>query len=191
MNQLLLYLIVMLSILVASCESIQKEILVSSTLNAKDGSSISENIPSKILIILQKDPGNGRAWQSLHHYSSITDAGKTLSFYQDCFNALKEKPLLFFDRYLAGDDQALFRMIDALSHDFSAFGETYKQTEQVFNKSFYLIKQFMQEHKTNRELYNRAYDFYRVSWAQYDSWRLRYCDSTFVNGKVIFGHCSR
>ncbi|MFM6024755.1 MAG: hypothetical protein ACKPER_17815, partial [Dolichospermum sp.] len=65
MNQLLLYLIVMLSILVASCESIQKEILVSSTLNAKDGSSISENIPSKILIILQKDPGNGRAWQSL------------------------------------------------------------------------------------------------------------------------------
>jgi hypothetical protein len=111
-------------------------------------------------------------------------------FYRDCFNALKDNPSIFFDRYMAGDEQALFRMVDALSHDFSAFPEEkFQNTDQAFQKVFDRVSTFMRNHTRKQTIYRRAYDFERVSQSQYNSWRLRYCELGSKDGQMIAKKC--
>jgi hypothetical protein len=152
---------------------------------------IGYNAPSKLFKIIKDNPKDENVWKALHHYSSLTDAGATLMFYDDCFHALKENPLLFFNRYMAGDEQALFRMVDALSHDFSAFsGESFQETDRVFQQSFNSIMEFRTAHSQKREAYRRAYDFDRISEAQYVSWKLRYCELTKENSDIVAKNCA-
>ena len=150
-----------------ACTPVNSGIDVQKVLNSKSATE-DYSAPSKLLKIIQKNPKNEKAWKALHHYRSLTDAGITITFYSECFYALKENPQLFLDRYMRGDEQALFRMVDALSHDFSAFEGTFKDTNQVFEKFL----------KNRKDFSSRSSDFYRVSQAQYDSWCLRYCEFT-------------
>ncbi|KAM3090756.1 hypothetical protein ACKFKG_28120 [Phormidesmis sp. 146-35] len=139
MRFLFVTLVGLLVVLFVAYQPITDAINVQSVLTSQSASAVDYDAPSKLLTILQNNPKDENAWKALHHYRSLTDAGLTLTFYRHCFNALKEKPLLFLDRYIAGDEQALFRMIDAISHDFSAFagafaGETFQATNQVFER---------------------------------------------------------
>ena len=181
----------LLVLLFAACQPLTNVTDIQRVLTNQSTPDIGSDAPSKLLKIIKNNPKNENAWRALHHYRSLTDAGITLTFYHDCFNALKEKPLLFFEQYIAGDEQALFRMVDALSHDFSAFsGETFQATNQVFQKSLDSMVQFMQAHSQEREMYRRAYDFERVSQAQYDSWQLRYCEFTKQNSRFVAKNCA-
>jgi hypothetical protein len=58
-------------------------------------------------------PDKDKVWKAIHHFRSMTDAGFTTSFQMDCFDALKKNPFIFYDRYMAGDNLALDRMLDA------------------------------------------------------------------------------
>jgi hypothetical protein len=191
MRFLFVTLVGLLVILFVACQPIIDAINVQSVLTSQSASQVGYDAPSKLLTILKNNPKDENAWKALHHYRSLTDAGLTLTFYRDCFNALKEKPLLFFDRYMAGDEQALFRMVDALSHDFSAFtGETFRATNQVFKRSLDNISDFQTTHSQDKEVYRRGYDFRRVSRSQYDSWRLRYCEFTRENSEAVAQNCA-
>ena len=44
----------------------------------------------------------------------MTDAGLTTDFQMDCFDALKSNNLIYYDRFMEGDDLALSRMLDAM-----------------------------------------------------------------------------
>ena len=191
MRFLMLVWVGLLVLLFAACQPLTNAIDVQWALINQNAPDIGYDAPSKLLKIIKDNPKAENAWKALHHYRFLTDAGITLTFYRDCFNALKEKPLLFFEQYIAGDEQALFRMVDALSHDFSAFsGETFQATNQVFQQSLDSMMQFMQAHSQEREVYRRAYDFERVSQAQYDSWRLRYCEFSKENSRVVAKNCA-
>jgi hypothetical protein len=190
MRFLIIILFAISTVFLTACESVNNEMTVNSILISNNATDIDESAPSKVLAIVKQNKTNEKAWQALHHYSSLTDAGATLMFYRDCFNALKEDPLLFFDRYMTGDEQAIFRMIDALSHDFSAFEETYEQSDRVFQNSFRLIMDFMRQHSKEREVYRRAYNFQRVSQAQYNSWRLHYCEFIRTGSEIVATNCA-
>jgi hypothetical protein len=162
-----------------ACQPVNSGIDVQKVLNSKSATE-DYSAPSKLLKIIQKNPKNEKAWKALHHYRSLTDAGITLTFYRECFYALKENPQLFLDRYMRGDEQALFRMVDALSYDFSGFpGNTFEDTNQVFEK-------FLKNHK---DFSVRSSNFYSVSNAQYDSWRLRYCEFIRKDSKIVPANC--
>jgi len=70
-------------------------------------------ISDDLIDIILKDPNNDRAWSALHKFRTFTDAGATQIFHDACFRALKRNPLIFFNRYMAGDDEAVKRAIDA------------------------------------------------------------------------------
>ena len=72
------------------------------------------SISGRILEIIQANPNNDKAWKALHHYATLTDAGLTSTFHKDSFEVIKATPLLFYQRYLKGDDNALQRMKDAM-----------------------------------------------------------------------------
>lgn len=182
-------LLLLVTLFFTACQPVSDDITIISVLASENATDVDDDVPSNVLKIIKKDRKNQRAWQALHHYSSITDAGITLSFYGDCFNAIKDDPLLFFDRYMAGDEQALFRMVDALSHDFSAFQETFEQTDRVFRRAFNLIAEFELKHARERQ-YQRADNFYRVSQAQYQSWKLRYCEFVRKESEIVATNCA-
>jgi hypothetical protein len=172
-------LVVFLSVFSVACQSVNSEIDLQKVLNSKSATE-DYSTPLKLLKIIQKNPKNDKAWKALHHYRSLTDGGITLTFYSECFYSLKENPQLFLDRYVRGDEQALFRMIDALSYDFSGSpGDTFEDTNQVFEKFL----------KNRKDFSRRSSDFYRVSQAQYDSWRLQYCEFTRKDSKIIPENC--
>lgn len=114
MNISLFFVIVLLIIVSSSCQFVQKDAKNSLNTNNRSKLLFQENDPSKIFEVIKKNPDSFKAWNSLHHYSYMTDSGSSLSFHRDCFNGIKDEPLLFFERYLQGDEQALFRMVDAL-----------------------------------------------------------------------------
>lgn len=72
------------------------------------------SISRRILEIIQANPNNDKAWKALNHYATLTDAGLTSTFHKDCFHAIKARPLLFYKRYLKGDENALKRMEDSM-----------------------------------------------------------------------------
>lgn len=80
---------------------------------------ISDNLIKTILA----DPSNDRAWQALHKFRTYTDAGLTTMFNDSCFYALQKQPLIFYNRYMAGDTNALDRAED------SAWGFSETETE--------------------------------------------------------------
>lgn len=190
MRFLFLSLFLSIFLCLGACKIIEKEMLIRSTLASDYGDPFVKETPSRLLNVIQHDSDNERAWKALHHYSTITNAGNTLTLYRDCFNAIEEDPLLFFNRYLSGDENALFRMVDALSHDFSAFERTYIQIDQVFKQSLNQILNFINNDDLEGETYVRAYNFYRISLAQYNSWKLRYCEFQRSGTEIIEINCA-
>jgi hypothetical protein len=105
------------------------DVLISRVLKARDNAdtippqNITErehinfifDIGAKLLTIIENNPGNNEAWKALHHFRSLTDAGLTSSFEMDCFDILRKNPLLFYYRYMQGDNLGLERMDDAIS----------------------------------------------------------------------------
>ena len=137
-----------------------------------------EYIPSVLLADILNDPDDDHSWKALHHYRSLTDAGATILFWRDCFLAIDKDPLLFYRRFMKGDEQALFRMVDAMSHDFSAFQDTglrsFKEVNAVYLKVLDLMGEERRKLGGDRVPYRRMVDFERVCQAQHVLWKQRY-----------------
>lgn len=72
------------------------------------------SISDKLIEIILKDAGNDRAWRALHRFRNYTDAGLTVMYYDSCFVAIKKDPLIFYHRYMSGDEKSLQRAKDAV-----------------------------------------------------------------------------
>jgi hypothetical protein len=122
--------------------------LGSVVLQSKDLGSLSESmrregykpypdlVPEKLLNRLVRNSDDQQAWKALYHYSLMTDASYSLGFDYDCFMILREHPLLFYNRFLAGDDQAVELMNHAAYADVAAFGRTSDWTREQIRNAF-------------------------------------------------------
>jgi len=70
------------------------------------------------------------SWHALHKFRSVLDGGHATSFDDDCFKLIKMDSMLFYRRYMSGDDLALERMVDA-SRGFSDPGSQQSDTEDL------------------------------------------------------------
>lgn len=66
------------------------------------------------IILNDNDNDNDKAWQALHKFRKYTDAGLTTMYNDACFVAIKQNPLIFYRRFMSGDDQALKRAKNAV-----------------------------------------------------------------------------
>jgi len=92
-------------------------------------------IPARLFSIAATTTNDAMAWQAIHHFNSMTDAGLSESFDIDCLEAMNTYPLIFFNRYLAGDDLALKRMNDALNADWTNGDGTDINEERIHRKA--------------------------------------------------------
>jgi len=142
-------------------------------LTSKNGSEVERSDIDQMFLEIEKNRDNEKAWKALHHYSSITDASYSLDFQRACFKILEKDNLIFFNRYLKGDEQAIFRMIDALSYDFSAFSD---EKFEVFDAIYKKILETISKSVLNQDkkLYQRASNFEKIFREKYIEWRLIY-----------------
>lgn len=140
MNRLLITTIVIVSIALgssATAQSISDAQLVSRVIKAKRTSDIPPQslssvdkmdfimeIPARLFSIAETAKNKEKTWQAIHHFSSIADSGVSESFDIDCIEAMSKYPLIFYNRYMAGDDQALRRLDDALNADWTNGDDT-------------------------------------------------------------------
>jgi len=71
-------------------------------------------VPDKIINIILENKTNEKAWEAFHHFRSLTDGGVTAFFRDSCYLAIKKEPLIFYKRYINGDNFAIERMMDSL-----------------------------------------------------------------------------
>jgi|GEM_PF-6063167 hypothetical protein len=142
-------------------------------LTGKSSSDVESSDVDQMFLEIEKNRDNEKAWKALHHYSSIAGGGYRMHLFRDCFNILKKDNLIFFNRYLKGDEQALLRMIDALTYDFSAFSD---EKFEVFDETYKKILERISKAVLNQDkkLYQRASNFDRISREKYIEWRLTY-----------------
>ena len=65
----------------------------------------------------------------------MADAGVSESFDIDCLEAMNKYPLIFYNRYMAGDDLALRRLNDALNADWTNGDDTDIKEEKINRKT--------------------------------------------------------
>jgi hypothetical protein len=99
------------------------------------------SIGDKLVDLLLVEPKNNKAWLALHKYRSFTDAGVTQMFNDACFRAFMKNPLIFYNRYMEGDDEAVNRAMDA-AWGFSEGDSQSSNTEDVafLYKNLSLVK---------------------------------------------------
>jgi hypothetical protein len=140
MNRLLFTAFVLVSIAFggsATAQNISDTDLVSRVIKAKRTSDIPPQslsnvdkmnfimeIPARLFSITATTKDKERTWHAIHHFSSIADAGVSESFDIDCIEAMNKYPLIFYNRYMGGDDQALRRLDDALNADWTNGDDT-------------------------------------------------------------------
>ncbi|MCW8830682.1 MAG: hypothetical protein OQK32_04080 [Gammaproteobacteria bacterium] len=110
-------------------------------------------ISEMLIEIVLKDPDNDRAWAALHRFRDFTDAGITTIYNDACFKAIKDKPLIFYKRYMAGDELALERAVGAVWGTDSYEGdrsESIKSNIAVLKRSAQLISELNSSNKRHR-----------------------------------------
>ena len=83
-----------------------------------------------------KNNRSTKTWLALYKYRTFTDASGTIEFYNYCYQALKREPLVYYSRYMEGDDKAIYLMESALSHDFSAFDSQWKLRKETIRSVY-------------------------------------------------------
>ncbi len=129
---------------------------------------------SQIFSWLIENPNDEDAWLSIHEYSQHTDAGITLSFLRDCHLAIRKAPSLFLDRYKKGDEQALYRMVDAFRHDPTSFGESIEEANQTLDACMKCLSQQIKARCHDKNQYKKIYYTMMIAEAQYKSWLARF-----------------
>ena len=94
-----------------------------------------------------KNNRSTKTWLALHKYRAFTDASGTIEFYNYCYQALKREPLVYYSRYMEGDDKAIHLMESALSHDFSAFDSQWKLGKKTIRSVYETSLMETLEHK--------------------------------------------
>jgi hypothetical protein len=92
-------------------------------------------IPARLFHYAVNSADKDNAWQAIHHFRSMSDAGVSESFHIDCLEAMHKYPLIFYNRYMAGDDLALKRMHDALTADWTNDDATDIKAEKIYRKA--------------------------------------------------------
>lgn len=142
-------------------------------LTGKNSSEVESSDVDQMFLEIEQNRDNEKAWKALHYYSSIAEGGDRMLFYRGCFKVLEKDNLIFFNRYLKGDEQAIFRMIDALSYDFSSFrDEKFEVFDAIYKKILETISKSVLNQ--DKKVYQRASNFDRISREKYIEWRLRY-----------------
>ena len=139
----------------------------------RNSPAVEDSDVDQMFLEIEKNRDNEKAWKALHHYSSIPDGGGRMLFFRACFKILEKDNLIFFNRYLKGDEQAIFRMMDALSYDFSAFtDEKFEVFDEIYKKILETISKSVLNQ--DQKLYQRASNFDKISREEYIKWRQRY-----------------
>ena len=110
----------------------------------------------RLLSILINNPGHEDAWKALHKFASYVDAHLAEEFDSSCFNAVKQYPSIFYERYLKGDDEAANRMINAV------YGSKCDDSVNIRlcrEKEIELLKTLLQKLKQNKSGNNRHHLF--------------------------------
>jgi hypothetical protein len=88
-------------------------------------------IPDRLFSYAVSAADKDTAWGAIHHFRTLADAGVSESFHIDCLGAMHKYPLIFYNRYMSGDDLALERMNDALTADWTNDDETDLKEEKI------------------------------------------------------------
>lgn len=184
-------LLLVILVLVYGCQHIEKEFAVTSTLRAEEPYELNERNSSNLFSKIRVDPKNDRVWQALYKYSLLADTSIASIFHRDCFEAIKENHLIFFERYMSGDENSINLMMDAFLYDYQAFSlDGYDQTNRVYQYVLDSISAEVQKYSLNVDSYSRASAFRRISEGQHILWQLRYCKKLEMKrGKVVTDDC--
>ncbi len=97
------------------------------------------SIPKMLVKIVESNPTSEKNWNALHKFRKFLDAGVTNSFNRECLFLMQRNPLIFYQRYVNGDDQALNRMKDAIIGD-TFNGDSLEVGNKIILNSITLIK---------------------------------------------------
>jgi hypothetical protein len=140
------------------------------------GTRYVEGVPDELFERILNTSSADAEWKALDHYSKLVDAGASLELFRSCYSASAKQPLLFYRRYMAGDDTALDRMLEALTYDFAAYerltSARVHQYEQRYDEILTDISQ--QEARLTGKQRERHHTFLKNSQRQFERWRARY-----------------
>lgn len=111
------------------------------------------SISEVLLDMILDNSNNDHAWNALHRFREFTDGGITTIYNDACFAAIKIKPLLFYERYIAGDEQALERAIDAVwgTDNYKDDREKILKTNvDILRRSAQLIREMTSDNKRHQ-----------------------------------------
>ena len=117
------------------------------------------SIADTLLSMLVNNPGNEDAWKALHKFASYVDAHLSEEFNNSCFDAMKQYPSIFYERYLKGDDEAVNRMVDALSGSKCDDDSENIDSKLCREKEKEFLKTLLLQLKQNKSNNNRHYLF--------------------------------
>ncbi len=143
------------------------------------------DVPDLLMAAIIENPERERAWKAFHRFRDFTDGGISLTYDQICAEVLREDKLLFWKRYMSGDDEALFRMKNAFEGDFGAFltrednlVEEYKSWEEFFESVLQSLndKSRSGEFYEKEAFYKRHTNFLDITTLAFQRWKERYED---------------
>ncbi len=141
-----------------------------------------EQVPDRLFAIILSRKATDEEWKALSHYSNLADAGASLDFMHSCFKALKRNPMIFYDRFMRGDNTALQWMRDALGDDFAAY-EPLTKTGYEEHERFYeriLRKIDDKRAKLSRDGLKRHEELMRDARHHFEDWKTRYREKASV-----------
>jgi hypothetical protein len=118
-----------------------------------------------------------KTWLALHKYRTFTDASGTIEFYDYCYQALKREPLVYYTRYMEGDDEAIHLMESALSHDFSAFDDQRELGKKTIRSVYENSLTETLKHKPSDPVRRKRHDVYTKTFTE----KLKEWDEIFKN----------
>jgi hypothetical protein len=118
-----------------------------------------------------------KTWLALHKYLTFTDASGTIEFYNYCYQALKREPLVYYSRYMEGDDNAIHLMESALSHDFRVFDSQRELGKKTIRSVYETSLTETLKHKPSDPERKKRHDVYIKGFIE----KLKEWDQSFKN----------
>lgn len=114
---------------------------------------------------------SARTWLAVEKYHDYVDASLRAEFNYYCFQAMEREPLVYYLRYLNGDDNALLLMRSAMSYDYrdpTMQGDNDRSTVRaVFDSA---MKQMQAHELSCRSKAGRRLDYFKAFNAQMRAW---------------------
>ena len=93
------------------------------------------SIPDKLIQKILQNPDDNNNWEALHKFGQYTDGGLSSMYADACFDAIKTNPLVYYNRFISGDDKALERFADAMrGYLIDDYGKIH--AEEIENRKF-------------------------------------------------------